>query len=257
MHLDLFRKQYDFELEQRNGLTAATNIPIVAITVVASAASVILLDYRYNRDLLSYVFGVFAGTAVLTMAFSVYSVFRSFWNYNYQKLPSGKALRQHNEDLLAWHLQNGCPPGDAKVLAEADFADYLTGQIAEAADWNGQNNIVRGNYLHRATAAIAIGVALFLPAALLYAHNKATVDDKILQVRITEPVSIKHKEPSMSSSQTPSRSSQPASAPASAPAPAPAPAPMPSAKPAGPSNVMFKANTDLTKPSAGPIPTKK
>lgn len=248
MHPDLFRKQYDFELEQRNGLTSATNIPIVAITVVASAASVIFLDYRYNRDLLSYAFGGFAGAALLTIAFSVYSVFRSFWNYNYQKLPSGKALRQHNEALLTWHLQNGSSPDDAKVLAEADFADYLTGRIAEAADWNGQNNVVRGNYLHRATAAIALGVTLFLPAALLYAHNKATAEDKVHQVRITEPTPTKQKEPSMSSNQT---------HPAAAPAPTPAPAPAPSTKPAGPPNLEFKGNSDLTKPSTGPIPQKK
>ena len=44
MHLELFRKQYDFELDQRNSLTSATNIPLVAITVVASATSVILVD---------------------------------------------------------------------------------------------------------------------------------------------------------------------------------------------------------------------
>jgi len=251
MHPDLFRKQYDFELEQRNGLTAATNIPIVAITVVASAASVILLDYQYNRDLLSYAFGGFAGAALSTIAFSVYSVFRSFWNYNYQKLPSGKALRKHSETLLAWHMQNESSTEDAKVLAEGDFADYLTGQIAEAADWNGQNNVVRGNYLHRATAAIALAVALFLPAALLYAHNKATADEKVYQVRIAAPVLIEQKEPSMSSNQTPSGANQPASA------PAPAPAPTPSAKPAGPPNLVFKGNKDLTKPSEGPNPLKK
>lgn len=56
MHLELFRKQYDFELDQRNSLTSATNIPLVAITVVASATSVILVDYRYGLDALTYTF---------------------------------------------------------------------------------------------------------------------------------------------------------------------------------------------------------
>ena len=50
MHLELFRKQYDFELDQRNSLTSATNIPLVSITVVASATSVILVDYRYGGN---------------------------------------------------------------------------------------------------------------------------------------------------------------------------------------------------------------
>lgn len=252
MHPELFRKQYDFELEQRNSLTAATNIPIVAITVVASATSVILLDYRYSGDFLSYVYGGFAGAALLTIAFSVYSVFRSFWNYDYQKLPSVKSLRQHSEALHAWHLQNGSTPEDAKTMTDADFSDYIAGQLAEAADWNGQNNIVRGNHLHRATAAIALGVALFLPAALLYATNKATAEEKVHNVRLTETIITKQREPIVSSNHPPSSSNQPSPA----PAPAPAPAPMPSAKPAGPPNLVFKGNSDLTKPSAGPVPPK-
>ena len=253
MHPDLFRKQYDFELEQRNGLTSATNLPIIAITVLASATSVALLDYRFTQDLQSYAFGSFAGASLLAITFSVYSAFRSFWNYDYQKLPSAKALRQHGESLSTWHLQNGSSPEEAKALTEADFTEYLTGQIVEAADWNGQNNVVRGNYLHRATAAIALGVALFLPAALLYAHNKATAEEKVHQVRLTEPVLIKQQEPKVSSNKPPSSSTQPASA----PAPAPAPAQVPSAKPAGPPNLVFKGGSDLTKPSAGPVPPKK
>jgi hypothetical protein len=219
MHPDLFRKQYDFELDQRNGLTSATNIPIVAITVVASAASVILLDYRYSKDLSSYVFAGLAGAALFTIVFSAYNVFRSFWNYHYQKLPSARALKQHGDALRAWHLQSGSSPEDAQTLTEADFAEYLSGQIAEAADWNGQNNVVRGNYLHRATAAIALGVALFLPAAFLYTHSKATAEEKVHQVRLTEPVIIKHQESTMPINQPPSSSNQTNSAPAPAPAP--------------------------------------
>ena len=253
MHSDLFHKQYDFELDQRNGLTSATNIPIVAITVVASATSVILIDFRYGRDLLSYIFGTFSLATLAAITFSIYSVFRSFWNYDYKKLPRSCDLRKHGEDLQAWHGQNGSSTADARTLAAADFADYLSGQIAEAADWNGQNNVVRGNYLHRATAAIALGVALLLPSALLYAHNKATAEEKIYQVRVVEPVLPRQQEPIMSSTTPPTGSRQPASA----PAPAPAPAPMPAAKPAGPPNLVFKGNSDLTKPSAGPTPPRK
>ena len=249
MHPELFRKQYDFELEQRNSLTAATNIPIVAITVVASATSVILLDYRYSRDFLSYVYGGFAGAALSAIAFSFYSVFRSFWNYEYQKLPSAKSLRQHSVALHTWHLQNGSTPEDAKTMTDSDFAEYMAGQLAEAADWNGQNNVVRGNYLHRATAAIALGVALFMPAALLYANNKATAEEKVHQVRVTDIIITKQQEPIVSSNQPPSSSNLPP--------PAPAPAPMPSAKPAGPPNLVFKGDTDFTKPGAGPLHPKK
>jgi hypothetical protein len=253
MYLDIFRKQYDFELEQRHGLTSATNIPVVAITVAASAISVILLDYKYSRDLLSYFFGGFASLSLLTVAFSFYSLFRSFWNYEYHKLPNAKALRQHSEGLHEWHLNNGSSLQDAVTHTNADFTDYLTNKIAEAADWNSQNNVVRGNYLHRATVAIALGVTLFFPAALMYAYNKAVSEDKIHQVRITESVVLKQKEPTVSNNQSSSSPSQTTPA----PTPAPAATPLPSAKPAGPPNSVFRGNSDLTKPVAGPVYPKK
>lgn len=250
MHLELFRKQYDFELDQRNGLTSATNIPLVAITVVASATSVILVDYRYGFDALTYTFCALAATALGAVAFSVYSLFRSFWNYEYQKLPRSIDLLKYIGELHEWHVNNGNTPTEARTLADADFAEYLLQRVADATDWNGQNNIVRGNRLHQATAAIALGVAFLLPTALMYAYNKVTADEKTHQVRIVAPIPTPTKEALMSSSQNPPPS-QPASA------PAPAPALVPSAKPAGPPNLVFKGNSDLSKPTAGPTPQNK
>lgn len=252
MHPDLARKQYDFELDQRNGLTSATNIPLVAITVVASAISVVLIDYRYGSDYLTYAFGIFATATLCAIVFSVYSLFRSFWNYDYQKLPRSADLLKHSQDLYSWHAQNGSSSVEARILADADFTDYLVEKIAEATDWNGQNNMVRGNRLHRATAAIALGVMLLLPTALLYTYRKVTAEDKVYQVRIADPVQKSIKENNLTTS-----NNQGSSQPASAPAPAPAPAPVPTAKPSGPPNLVFKGNSDLTKPSTGSTSPKK
>lgn len=243
---ELFQKQYDFELEQRNGLTSATNIPLVAITVVASATSVILVDYRYGNDSLTYAFGVFAAATLLAIVFSVYSLFRSFWNYDYKKLPRPADLLKHHQDLYSWHLQNGRTSEEARTLADADFEAYLVGNIAEATDWNGRNNVVRGNRLHQATAAIAIGVALLLPTALLYAQNKVTAEDHVHQVRIIDSVKTQPKEQDLTNSNT-TGSSQPAST----------PGPVPAAKPSGPPNIVFKGNSDLAKPCSVPTPPKK
>jgi hypothetical protein len=252
MHPDLVRKQYDFELDQRNGLTSATNIPLVAITVVASATSVILVDYRYGFDYLTYAFGIFTAATLGAIAFSVYSLFRSFWNYDYQKLPRSTDLLKHSQDLYSWHVQNGSNSAEARTHADADFADYLFGRIAEATDWNGQNNTVRGNRLHRAIAAIALGVTLLFPSALLYAYNKVTVEDKVHQVRIINPAQNLIKENSLTS-----KNNQGSGLPASAPAPAPAPKPFSAAKPSGPPNLVFKGNSDLNKPSADSTPPRK
>jgi hypothetical protein len=249
MNTDIYFRQYDFELEQRNSMTSATNLPVVAITVVASAMSITLLDFRFSSSWLSWTFGGLITCVVAALSASVFYVFRSFYNYEWRKLPPAEQLRQHKLELHAWYISNGSTKAEATASAEDDFAEFLSARVAEAADWNGQNNIVRGNYLHRATAAVAFGVAFFVPAAMIYAHNKATTDDKVHQVQLINPVQITHQEETMSNKQATSPA-QPASA------PAPASAPVPSAKPSGPPNVSFKGQ-ELTKPTNVPHVPKK
>lgn len=250
MHTELFRKQYDFELEQRTALTSATNIPIVAITVVSSAASAALLDFQYAWSASSYAFMLFIAVALVAVCFSVYSVFRSFWNYEYQKLSSPTRLRQYFRDLLDWHVARGAGADAAFRLAKEDFQDFVDERLAEASSWNGQNNLARGNFLHRATAAVAFAVVALLPAAGLYAYVKASAVDKIHQVRVVNLSNATERIVPMSD--TPS---SPAARPASTSAPAPAPATsvptIAEAKPTGPPNDMFKSNFQLDKSSSG------
>lgn len=247
MDSELFRKQYDFELEQRNTIASATNIPIVAITVVASATSAVLLDFQYTRSLLTFVFLAFTSLTLVAIVFSVYYLFRSFWNYEYKKLPSSSALKQYHDELLDWHSVNGQSSKEAPASAAEDFLQYINSRLAEASDWNGQNNIVRGNFLHMATAAVAIAVASLIPAGLSYIYNKATAEEKTHKVRITEFINPAHQEVNMSNKSGSSNNK---------PVAAPSPPPAPTAKPSGPPNVVFKGNTDMPKPSANST-TKK
>ncbi|MDR3411882.1 MAG: hypothetical protein P4L87_13220 [Formivibrio sp.] len=251
MDSDLFRQQYDFELEQRNSIAAATNIPIVAITVVASATSAVLLDYQYKSVFQSYVFLIFASFALIAIVVAISYLFCSFWNYEYQKLPNSTALKQHFEALFTWHSGEGLTQEDAKKFAVIDFEDYVNQRLAEAGDWNGQNNIIRGNYLHRATAAVAVAVVMLIPAGLIYAHNKATADDKIYQVRLVStpsPIQLNAVQKEVKVSNQSSSSGNPTTIPA---------APAPSSKPSGPPNTVFKGNTDLPKPGANSQSSKK
>lgn len=258
MDRDLFRQQYDFELEQRNSIASATNIPIVAITVLASATSVVLLDFPYKSTYQCYAFLMFASLALVSIAIAVWCLFRSFWNYEYQKLPSSTALKQHYDALFTWHQRAGATAKDAKERADADFSDYLDSRLAEAGDWNGQNNIVRGNYLHLATAAVAIAVTMLLPAGLLYAYNKAAADDKIYQVKLVNFSASIQPTSTQREAQMSNQSSGSGNTPVSALVPAAPAAPAPSTKPSGPPNTVFKGNTDLAKPSAGSnTPLKK
>ncbi len=242
---ELFQKQYDFELEQRNSIASATNIPLVAITILASATSALLLDYQYKNTLQCYFFLAFAVITLVSILFSVFCLFRSFWNYEYQKLPTSTSLKQHYQDLHAWHIQNGNHSKDAIENAATDFSSYVEAKLAEAADWNGQNNIVRGNYLHMATVAVAIGVASLIPVGLIHIYNKANSEEKTHQVRVLNLINQPKQEMQMSN-----QSSGGGNKPVATPAPAPAPAPAPNSKPSGPPNLVFKGNADMVKPNS-------
>lgn len=165
MRDDLFRKQYDFELEQRNALASAINVPVVAITVLTSAASVALLDFPYASNIPTYAFLAFVTLTIMAVLFATYSVFRSSWNYEYQKLAPPSELRRNLNSLVAWHLKGGALLDSAQQSADADFQEFLEDRLAEAGAWNGQNNLVRGNFLQRATAAVAFAIAVLVPTA--------------------------------------------------------------------------------------------
>lgn len=241
MDSDLFRKQYDFELEQRNSIASATNIPVVAITVAASAASAVLLDFQYQRSTTTYLFLAFSAVTLVAIFLSFYYVFRSFWNYEYKKLPGSLALKQHYDALVEWHCSTGLSPKEAKQSSEEDFLEYINERLADASDWNGQNNIVRGNFLHMATAAVAIAVGALIPGGLIYIYNKATAEDKVHVVRIAAPYNQSPSEAKMATQSGGNNK----------PAAAPSPAPTPAAKPSGPPNTVFKGNSDMPKPNAG------
>ena len=241
MYRELFRKQYDFELEQRNSIASATNIPIVAITVVASATCAILLDFQYDHSLGCYAFVTCSALTVLSFGYSVLCLFRSFWNYEYQKLPNSSLLKQHFEDLRNWHLGNGCSADDAIRSAEVDFLDYLDGNLAQATDRNSQNNILRGNYLHRATAAVATAVLFLIPAGAIYTYNKATADDKVHAVRVVNTTLISTEDEFMKNSQSSGGTNQSATAPA---------VPASNPKPAGPPNTSFRSGVNTPKPNS-------
>ncbi|WP_348944963.1 hypothetical protein ABHF33_16435 [Chitinibacter sp. FCG-7] len=244
MHNELLQKQYDFELEQRNSIASAINIPIVAVTVVSSAASIISIDYQYNSSIKTYIFLFFITLTAIFIARSVFFTFKSFLDYEYKKLPNSASLLLYRADLLEWHTKN--PTSNSTATAEEstnfDFSNYLNNLLADAADWNSQNNIIRGNYLHRSTAAVAISILMLAPSGLLYIHNKATSEEKTYQVQLIQPTNQSAKEKNVSNNSNNSNTNTPTTAPLQAP--------IPSTKPTGPSNVIFKGNTDIPKPSA-------
>lgn len=230
MQREVFQKQYDFELEQRNGIASATNTPIVALTVLGGALASIIVGFKYSHGLITYLFVLFIILTTISMLVCVYKVVRTFLGYSYQKTPPASQLKRHLEDLKSWHQNNG--GGDADAFK--DFDEYFDDSLSEAAEHNSQNNIKRGNYLHDATAFVVIAFIFLFIASPFYIYKKVSTPDKVYQVKLIKEEMV------MSGNESGNNNQGQQATPAAAPQQTPTAAP----KPTGPQNVIFKGNTD-------------
>jgi len=239
MEREIYQKQYDFELEQRNSIASASNIPVVALTIVGGALSTMIIDFKYLWCMATYVFISLSFLALLTIVISMIFLFRSFIGYSYQKIPSAPALTKYYSDLKSWHQQN-CSNGEDSInLAKIDFDEYFNERLSEAVENNGTNNLKRRNFLHDATLWVAIALALLILAAPFYVYQKINHEDTIHQIEIVKPINLVKEELKMSNENSGNSTTQQA-APANTPAAAPA-----SAKPSGPPNVVFKGSVEF------------
>tara|TARA_Y100001951_G_C11264217_1_gene254453 strand:- start:418 stop:1170 length:753 start_codon:yes stop_codon:yes gene_type:complete len=241
LNRDVFQKQYDFELEQRNGIASATNTPIVALTILGGALAAVITGFKYSKEPVTYLFLLFALLAIGSMLISVYKLVKTFLGYSYQKIPPAKQLREHLENLKNWHNTN--ESSDDKAII--DFAEYFDERLSEAAEHNSANNIKRGNYLHDATLFVVVAFVFLFCASPFYIYERVISEDKVYQVNLIDNTSKKEEEDMADNDSGGSNQGQQA-APSTAPSQTPSAAP----KPAGPPNVVFKGNTEGGKTSA-------
>lgn len=241
MDNDIYQKQYDFELEQRNSLASATNIPIVALTVIGSALSTMVLGFKYDDNFISCIFIILSVLSSLIMLKALYCAVRSFLGYSYQKIPPAKEMYQHHKELLDWYFQGNKDPNDAEVLAKNDFNLYFYERLSEAAEHNGSNNIMRGNYLHDATMYVVVSFVCITLSAPIYVFNNVKESTDIKKVQLIDSEFNKKELIKMT---TNNESAPEPTAVPTTPAPVqPSVSPI-SVKPTGPQNTIFKGNVD-------------
>ncbi|MEZ6933643.1 hypothetical protein [Aeromonas sp. S19(2024)] len=241
MNREVFQKQYDFELEQRNGIASATNTPIVALTILGGALSAVTTEFKYSNEPVTYLFLLFVTLAIGSMLISVYKLVRTLLGYSYQKIPPAKQLRKHLDNLKKWHNENG----SSEDGAVTDFDEYFDEKLSEAAEHNSTNNIKRGNYLHDATLFVVVSFVFLFCASPFYIYEQVTSENMVYQVNLIDNISNKEEEIMANNDSGSSNQGQQA-APRATPSQTPSAAP----KPTGPQNVVFKGNTDGGKTSA-------
>ena len=238
MDMEIYRKQYDFEMEQRNSIASATNIPIVALTIIGGALSSVVIGFKFNSDIQTYLFITIVSLCALSILWTVYYIARSFIGYVYQKIPPSKELADYFKSLKDWHISQGETNEKFNELAKIDFDEYLKNSFSEASERNGNNNIMRGNYLHGSTVAVSVSFVLLTCASPLYIYQKVNSEKHIYEVKIIENTHSRTKEVKMAENNE--TNNQTPTAPVDT-----TPSAAPAAKPQGPANWEFRGNADI------------
>ena len=136
----------------------------------------LLLD---NRLVLREYLLVIRGSNGVLVAAIVF-IFLALLGYEYQKLPSPIALKDHYRALLTWYKQQGWPD----TAAQKEFDEELDSHLASATDVNARNNRNRGNYIYRANLSVSIAVLFLALAGALYVNASLRQEDKIHKIRI-------------------------------------------------------------------------
>jgi len=242
MEREIYQKQYDFELEQRNSIASAINIPMMAITILGGALSAVILGFSYASNLITYLFCTIVGLSIISLSYSLFCVFKSFLGYSYQKLPASSLISLHYKKLVDWHRENGENQENSDAYAKNDFYEYINQRLSEAAEHNGNNNIKRGNYLHKATTGVAVSVFFMFFTSFLYVHNRLGNNNSSYNVKIINEVKLDQGGSKMTNeSGNDSNSSTQETSPAQSPTAAPSTT---NPKPEGPPNVVFRGNTE-------------
>jgi len=244
---DTYQKQYDLEHSHRAELSAGVGTPVAAVALVASATAVAFFDYPYSPALLTYAFYAFVAVTMASLATASFYVFRSLWNYKYEKLASPLELLRFQSGLAEWYEREGESHETAHKRAEAEITEGVIQKLCEATHWNAQINLRRGNFLHMGTTALALALSAFLLLACLYAVAKATSPEKTTSVRIIN-LPLNQPEKTMTT-QSPKPASPPAASPA-VPSAAPSAPTISPAKPQMPNNSQFRTNTEIPVPRA-------
>jgi hypothetical protein len=186
MDIELYRKQYDFELDQKAQISASANIPISAATFIFGGLAAVTFAFDYGDERLSQIFMWVLSTSVAAIAVAVFYIFCSILGYKYQKLPLLSQLKDHRAKLLSWHEKNG----STAERAEQEFEEYFMSRLSEASDYNSRNNIIRGDYVHRATFALAVSVVLAGTASALFLYQNMTEEGGPQEVRVIGEVTV-------------------------------------------------------------------
>lgn len=184
----LYEKQYEFELEQRNTFSPKANIPIVAITVVGTANSTMIVGFTYSwTNSYTLYFSFLMVFSALSILLSLYFLIKCMLFRVYEKLPTPDTLEVYRQDILEFYKEEQTDENAVEDLVEKEMKDLINEKYREAVILNSETNIDRGNLLDVSTLFVAVALLLTIFATPLYLYGKAAAPAQIHEIKIHSP----------------------------------------------------------------------
>ena len=139
---DFLKDRYDYELQRREQLTAALTLPFGVLIVLGGAMAAMARSFSYKDDLLTWVFGILLGLAVIAFFLCILNLGRTYHRQTYIYLPLLGDLQEVREEWRAFY-----EAAHQRGAADDSFQHELEARIIDAADRNTRNNDQRSRYL--------------------------------------------------------------------------------------------------------------
>jgi hypothetical protein len=146
-HLDFefLKDRYDFELDRKDKLTDALNLPVGILGGLGSLLALMARSFSYQDSVLTWAFAPFLVAAILAFVACLVQLGRTYHRQTYVYLPLLETLVQwedENREFLGYVERTG------GTSNEAGLPSYVRMRIIEAADRNTGSNDERSSLLY-------------------------------------------------------------------------------------------------------------
>ncbi len=149
--LELYKDWYYKELERKDSIDNALNIPFGLVSALLAVCFYLLTNYDYSlQGIFRAAFILLVSGSIITIGIAIYFLLQSYHDfhkgYPYKFLPHATVIDKYYNDLIQYCKDNGKPLQEADV----DFENYLTDIFREAVANDSFQN-------HRKTASLHWG----------------------------------------------------------------------------------------------------
>lgn len=164
MKLEWLKDHYFFELNRKQQLESALNLPVAVLTGLAGLVALYAPRLACPVGARLLLLDLLVALAVVFLVVAFWNLVRTFLRYEYQEVAPATKLLSYHADLKTFHSGAGGTEEDA----DAEFAESLKRLYADAIEKNAFGNIGKAANLYWAKLCLAGAAVALLLAAIPY-----------------------------------------------------------------------------------------